>query len=273
MKQKKQWRYGLFALVCAAVLLAVGLCGCQTQEQVPEQELQPIVVGCDDYEPYSYIETSGDYSGVDVELAKEAFHRMGYEPEFRLIPWEKRDALLQSGEVECLWSCFTMTGRESQYRWAGPYLYSRHVVMVRADSGIWTLADLAGRRVGVQSTTKPESVFLQRTDPRVPQVGQLYSCSDMEELQAMLRKGYVEAIASHEENLEEMARQKEDYRVLEECLYTSELGVAFESGTHQEMAAQLTRTLSEMKQDGTMDRIVRKYGLDPRKVVWGGDVS
>ena len=53
-----------------------------------------------------------------------------------------------------------MDGREEEYQWAGPYLYSRQVVAVRSDSDIYTLQDLAGKVVAVQSTTKPEELFL-----------------------------------------------------------------------------------------------------------------
>ena len=274
MKQKKQRRtLSIMAMVCAALLAAAWLCGCSAQQADSARQLQPIVVGCDNYAPYTYIETNGDYGGVDVELAQEAFRRMGYEPQFQQIQWEEKDNLLHSGSVDCLWSCFTMTGREEQYQWAGPYLYSNQVVAVRADSDIHTLADLAGRRVGVQATTKAESIFLQRTDPRIPQVGRLYSCSTSGELQAMLRKGYVDAIAGHEEGLSEVLGRESGYRILSESLYISQLGVAFEKGTHAEFAAELTCTLNEMKQDGTVARIAEKYGLDPEMAVQGGSAS
>lgn len=262
------------AVLCVVMVFAV-LCGCtaKTAQDVP-QERTPITIGCDNYEPYTYIEASGSFAGVDVELATEAFHRLGYEPQFQMIQWEERDSLLNSGAVECLWSCFTMTGREDLYQWAGPYLYSRHVVVVQADSGIRTLADLEGRRVGVQATTKPETILLQRTDPRIPQVGQLYCCSSIAELHALLRRGYVDAIASHEETLKLLTEEgRGAYRILDESLYTSELGVAFERGTHEELSRQLTQVLNEMKQDGTVERIVEKYGMDPQKTVWGGNAS
>lgn len=54
-----------------------------------------------------------------------------------------------------------MTGRESQFLWAGPYLYSQQVVMVPKNSPIYSIKDLNGKVVGVQSTTKPVDLFIE----------------------------------------------------------------------------------------------------------------
>lgn len=119
-------------------------------------------------------------------------------------------------------------GREDEYQWAGPYLYSRQVIAVRTDSKIRNISDLAGKRVAVQATTKPEEVLLERSDPRVPEVDMVYSLSGMDEIYASLRKGYVDAITGHESALERFVGNAPDmYAILDESLYISELGVAF----------------------------------------------
>ena len=38
--------------------------------------------GSDDYEPYSYLDETGEFTGIDVDLAREACRRLGYRPEF-----------------------------------------------------------------------------------------------------------------------------------------------------------------------------------------------
>lgn len=89
-----------------------------------------ILVGSDVYPPFNYIGEDGAPTGIDVELAKEAFRRMGYRAEFTIIDWERKTQLLQTGDIDCVWGSFTINGREDDYRWAGPYMASRQVVAV-----------------------------------------------------------------------------------------------------------------------------------------------
>ena len=156
-----------------------------------------------------------------------------------------------------------MTGREDLYQWAGPYLYSRQMVAVRANSDIHTLADLAGRRVAVQATGKPEALFLTSSAPGVSQVEAVYAFSTMDEVYACLRKGYADAIAGHENALRLFLDSSPgSYRMLDEILDVSQLGVAFQKDTHKELAQALTQTLAEMESDGTTRAILTRYGLD-----------
>ena len=251
----------LLALCIASVIC----CGCSKAggDADDEKSTPAVVVGSDEYEPFNYVDENGDFAGIDVELAQEAFGRMGYRPVFKNIVWEDKNRYLEDEEVDCLWGSFTMTDREGEYEWAGPYMYSRQIVVVHADSDIYELADLEGKRVAVQATSKPESVFLNTADARIPHIGALYSFSTMDEIYSCLRKRYADAIAGHEGALSSfMKTSPGTYRILDESLYTSELGVAFKNGRHSSMSARLTEILDDMKRDGTTERIIKKYGLD-----------
>lgn len=153
------------------------LCGCSTlpgTASSSRDEPKVLTVGCDTYAPFSYLDADGKPTGVDMELATEAFRRMGYEPEFRFINWEEKKDLLESGEIDCIWSSYTMDGREDEYQWAGPYMKSSQVVAVNADSDIYTLSDLAGKTIAVRSTAKPEDIFRSR-DSRIPELRKVIS--------------------------------------------------------------------------------------------------
>lgn len=256
---------GLLAAALAAILTLSTLtaCGGTGTDGSGQEDLPRLVIASDNYEPYSYVGPNGNLIGVDVDLATEACRRLGYAPEFCQIVWENKDAYLSSGQADCLWGSFTMTGREDLYQWAGPYLYSRQMVAVRANSDIHTLADLAGRRVAVQATGKPEALFLTSSAPGVSQVEAVYAFSTMDEVYACLRKGYADAIAGHENALRLfLASSPGSYRILDQTLDVSQLGVAFQKDTHKELAQALTQTLAEMEADGTTRTILERYGLD-----------
>ena len=91
---------------------------------------------------------------------------MGYRAEFTTIDWEQKTKLVDNGDIDCIWDCFSMDGRENDYQWAGPYLVSRQVIAVSAQSGIERMSDLAGKTIAVQSTGKPEAIFFERRRKR-----------------------------------------------------------------------------------------------------------
>ena len=152
-------------------IIAVILTGCKhTDSSKKETEKPVITLGSDSYPPYNYLNEDGVPTGIDVELATEAFKRMGYQVDVVQINWEKKKELVESGEIDCIMGCFSMEGRLDDYRWAGPYIASRQVVAVNENSDIYKLSDLEGKNLAVQSTTKPEGIFLNRTDERIPKL-------------------------------------------------------------------------------------------------------
>ena len=262
-------RAGLVLGAVCCLVLALGSCGGQTEtERVTHSDLPVILVGSDNYPPFHYEDANGQPTGIDVDLAKEAFRRMGYQAVFVTIDWEDKKDLVERGEIDCIWGSFSSDGREDQYLWTEPYLYSRQVVAVRQDSDIQTLADLAGKRVAVQSTTKPEELFLAHTDPRIPRVAEVFSLQDRELIYPYLSKGYADALAAHETAiLQCMSDYSLDYRILDEPLLTVGLGVAFARTDQRGLDKELSRTFEEMRADGSLEQIVGRYLDEPQRLL------
>lgn len=253
------------AMLLALGLLVATLTGCQGGVTTPETEaLAQITVGSDTYPPFVYMDENGDPTGIDVEIGREAFRRMGYEAVFTTINWEQKDALLASGEIDCVWGCYSMSGREDRYQWAGPYMMSRQVVAVNADSGIEDFAGLAGKTIAVQSTGKPEEILLGKKLPDMPALGDVLSLEDRSVQYASLDCGYVDAIAGHETAiLQYMKDFDAHFRILPEPLLVTGIGVAFSPEDRRGLAQQLDDTLAEMRADGTMEEIVGWYLDEP----------
>lgn len=263
MHTEKRHRKKAAALLCAALGLTGMLGGCGKQAAPAAEDgssLPAIYVGSDNYPPYNYEDTNGEPTGIDVDLATEAFRRIGYRAVFVTIDWEDKQSLVESGKIDCIWGSFSIDGREDLYQWSDPYMYSYQVVAVRKDSGIYSLADLAGKRVAVQTTTKPEELFLSHTDPRIPQVGEVFSLQNRELVYPYLSKGYVDAIAAHKVAiLQCMADYGLEYRILEEPLLTVGLGVAFAKEDPRGLADALSAAFGDMRADGTMVQILGHY--------------
>ena len=248
---------GCTLLLTSAVAGSLTGCGDQTTDA---SGLPQIVVGSDIYPPYTYLSNDGAPTGIDVKIAKEAFRRMGYTARFETIDWEQKTNLVESGAIDCIWGCFSMDGRDDMYRWAGPYMVSRQVVAANADSSIQTLSDLAGKTVMVQSTSKPEGIFLGGSDPRIPQGVEVFSTEDRDVQYAMLACGYVDAIAAHETAiLQYMEDNDVDFRILEEPLLVTGLGVAFAKNDNRGLENQLNNVFAQMRTDGTLEKIIGTY--------------
>lgn len=269
MKKRKFIDFLTVAVVAAAVALSVGCA--QDAKETSTDELPVIVIGSDEYEPYNFSDKNGEPAGIDVEIATEAFGRMGYKAKFKNIVWDEKDSYLANGEVDCLWGCFSMNGRENMYQWAGPYMNSRQAVAVRADSDIYKLSDLVGKSVAVQSSSKPEELLSGKSN-NMPQVGALYCFVKTDYIFAALNKGYVDAIAGHEFMLHQLVNDDDGkYRLLDENLLISKLGVAFYKDNNTEIPDRLNSVLNDMLKDGTIAKIAEKYGLD-NEAAFGGIV-
>lgn len=262
---RRKWRVGLFFF--AAMLF---LFGCDNHvEQRAAQFDKRIVVGIDAYPPFSYIDENGDSIGIDADLAREAFGRMGYRAEIVRINWEEKDKLLDSGSIDCIWSCFSMNGREDKYLWAGPYILSRQVVAVNPGSDIYSLKDMAGKSIAVQSTTKPEGYFMNPAGDTV-HVKQVYSFFDRDLIYLYLAKGYVDAIGAHETVIEQyMKDYHTNFRIVDEPIMVARVGVAFSLNDKRGIAGELQKTIDAMRKDGATAAILKHYVNEPQKYLEG----
>ena len=246
------------------------LCGCRdNQYDVNANEgvqLKEIIIGSDIQPPFNYVDSDGNPTGIDVELATEAFRRMGYKAVFVNINWDDKQELLSSHTIDCVWGSFSMNGREDKYRWAGPYMKSRIVIAVNKDSNIYTIEDLWDKTVAVQAASKPEEMFLNMADSKIPRIRSLLSMKNRELTYPMLSKGYADALAVNEVIINQyMKDYNMQFRILEESLDTVGLGVAFDKNDTRGIDRRLTDILINMHNDGTEKEILEKYVEDTDK--------
>ena len=145
----------LISLVLALVLsLSLIACGAKQDDTPQTAEKQKLIVGFDaEFPPFGFIAADGSYDGFDLAMAEELCSRLGWDFEAVPIVWDSKDAELAAGTINCIWNGFTYTGRENDYTWSDPYVDNSIVMVVKADSGISSLADLAGKSVMAQAAS------------------------------------------------------------------------------------------------------------------------
>ena len=217
-------------------------------------------IGVTDNDPYVYVDTTGDYAGIDIDIAREACERAGLKPQFVDIDWNDRDRLLKNGDIDCLWCDYSPCYREDKYYWTEPYLTVTVSVVAKKASGIKSLAHLDGSRtIAVIAGSVSERRLLAGDLGISPDV-QIKSYGSAELCKAALVKGYVDCWMADVRSLDRLVAQYPGlYRVFADNVMTVDLGVAFENSYEGSYVKSLNTVLFDMDRDGTIDRIVGNY--------------
>ena len=231
----------------------------------PAEEKTTFTLGFDqNFPPFGYMGDDGEYTGFDIDLAAECTERMGLELVLTPVDWDAKDLELSSGAIDCIWNGFTMNGREDDYTFTDPYMDNSQVMVVRTDSGINTLADLAGKIVEVQRDSTAEAALADDDHKELTaSFAQLIPVADYNPAFMDLESGAVEAIAIDIGVARFQIEGKEDsFKILDETISTEQYAVGFLKG-NTELRDQVQATLMEMVEDGTFAEISEKwFGYD-----------
>ncbi len=268
MTNKKHTKKGLFAkmlpAIAAVVLVALFLanCGNQSDSKTPTHTTQrPVItVGSADYPPFIDMDNNGSPTGIDMDIMREAADRVGYDISFVTINLENRNELLASGEIDCVSGGFTVNGREDEYLWVGPYMDANMVAVVNTDSLIFSLAELEGKTIAVQSAGIGEDILLEHRNPSISADVQADSFESSSLMLAALGADYVDAVITDQPvAIQYMKDYNTTFTILEEPVLQASVGTAFAKDGDAELVAQLNAAIDEMRADGTLDAITAKY--------------
>lgn len=230
------------AIVSFALMLLVAACvaaltytvrSSSSSSNEADKDLPVLKIGVTDNDPYVYVDTTGDYAGIDIDIAREACKRAGIKPQFVDIDWNDRDRLLKNGDIDCLWCDYSPCYREDKYYWTEPYLTVTVSVAAKKTSGIKSLAHLDG--------SKTIAVIAGSVSERRLLAGDLEISPDVQSLDRLV------------------AQYPGVYRVFADNVMTVDLGVAFDVAYEGECVKNLNTALFDMDRDGTIERIVDNY--------------
>ena len=230
-----------------------------TAEEAKTTDGGTLIVGFDqDFPPMGFVGDDGEYTGFDLELAQEVAKRLGLEYKAQPIAWDSKDMELESGNIDCIWNGFTMTGREDDYTWTEPYMANQQVFVVANDSDISSQADLAGKIVEVQADSSAEAA-LKEAPELTATFKELLTTADYNTAFMDLEQGAVDASAMDVIVAGYQIQQRNaDFKILDDSLSEEEYGVGFKK-VNTELRDKVQSTLEEMAEDGTLQEVSEKW--------------
>lgn len=227
-------------------------------------ERKTFVMGLDDsFPPMGFRNENNEIVGYDVDLAREVTRRMGIELKLQPIDWNAKEQELNTGKIDCIWNGFTITPERAKViTFTKPYLKNAQVLVVRKDSKYLSLADLAGKTVGLQAGSSAAGALENATEFRSTLKGVVEFKDNMLALMDLEAKGVDAVVMDLMVANDNINRSGKSYRILSEDLAPEEYGIGFRKSDVQLMQA-VQKTLEEMAGDGTVSKIaVQWFGAD-----------
>lgn len=250
-----------FIVIVLALLMCVSaLVACEKKED----DVKVLKLGFDaEYPPYGYLDAeTNTYVGFDLELAKAVCDELGWKLELVPIDWKAKDMALESGDINCIWSGFTINGREKDYEWTQAYSDSSIVVMVKNSKGISKLSDLAGKVVSVQADSSGESALKEDTYQSLVasfKDGKYVTCKDYTTAFTDLETEAIDALVIDVGVANRLL--KDGYSILEEKLASEQYGIGFKKGDTETCRA-VDEALTKLAKTSTVvSDLAAKYGI------------
>lgn len=217
-----------------------------------------LVLGLDaTFKPMGYTDENDQIVGFDIDLAQEVCKRLGIKLETYGVNWDTKEIDLDAGTIDCIWNGLSVSpSRKEQMLMSDPYMNNEMVFTINADSDFKTLEDLKGKTIAVQNGSTAQEILAGCEIAGDITVNEL--ATNVEALN-QLEMGMCDAVfldsvvAQYEINA-----TSKPFKIMEEGLEKEEYAIGFRKGD-QALCDKVMETLSEMKADGTVEKISTKW--------------
>jgi putative glutamine transport system substrate-binding protein len=219
---------------------------------------------------------TGEYTGMEIELAKALAAKLGVDVEFTAVTAATRTELLDSGDIDCVLATFTITDeRKESWDFTTPYYTDYVSVLVEDSKGIKSLEDLVDATVGVSSgSTSAKSLVKAMIEAGLISVDafdeesfdpatwtekiKFQQYDDYPTISTALSAGEVDAFCVDKSILAIYKTEGRSY--IDAEFAPQQYGIATTKGSGMSEVAETLVTDSFA--DGTIDKLIKENGID-----------
>lgn len=226
-------------------------------------EIKKVHIVDEPYPPYTYGELGGQVSGgIGVEIVKELFNRLGVEVEFELVPWKRALKMVEVGRADGTNLLMHTVDRERYLVFTDTVLEVRELFHYRADrinAFEWeTFNDLKRYTIGLVNGYTYGDDFLTAIDRLKLKVE--YAESSVLALRKLFA-GRVDLFLENEPVVKALVADntawKGVFKTASKPVSTFNFHLSFSKRSPAvKLLPDINRVIAEMKQDGSIDRIV-----------------
>ncbi len=238
----------LILAIAMVLTLAVSMTACG-------QKGKTLVMGTEAaFPPYEFVDDNGNIVGIDAEIAQAVAEKLGMELEIKSMDFDSLLSAVQGKSIDFALAGMTVTDeRKLSVDFSDTYATGVQVVIVKEDSDIASIDDLEGKMIGVQSGTTGD---LYCTDDFGQENVKQYPNGAL--AVAALNEGIVNCVVIDNEPAKNFVAANQGLKILDTEYAVEDYAAAF-SKDNTELKDKFNKALQELKDDGTLAKIIAKY--------------
>lgn len=250
----------LKSTVLAAAFAATGLAAVAEELDTLKEEGVIRIAMSGAYPPFNFVNDENEVVGFDPAIGTEIARRMGLEVEIVTTAWDGIIGGLLANKYDAIVGSMTITEeRDEVVDFVGPYYSDKRAIFTQPGSGITSLEDLEGVKVGLTLGETHEAWARERGYD-------IKTYKGLPELLLELENGRVDAIVNDSiAAILAMGAKEQEFEMFADP--TTEpfgAGIAIREG-NPELAAAMQEALDSMMEDGTYLAIAEEWiGADIR---------
>ena len=206
------------------------------------------------FPPYEMTTDSGDFEGIDIEVAGAIAEKLGLELQVDDMDFDAALLAAQNGKSDIVMAGVTVTDeRQKVMDFSDTYAEGIQSIIVPEDSDIASADDLAGKIIGTQRGT---TGYIYCTDDFGEDSVVAYD-DGLTAVQA-LNNGQVDAVVIDNAPAKEFVAANPGLKILDTAYAQEDYAIGVAKG-NTELLNAINGALEELQADGTLQSIVDKY--------------